>query len=210
MCLLGKGICSLGSVLRENSKLTHVLLQASPLSFSVAVIDECHVCSCLPAPTSPAGPLNMCLISGPLQWELWVFAFLLCIPHMPALSIFVVIRMDASHCLGFFIFHCHGILTVPKGRQVECGSHCQMILIYKGIKKTRVQISRGRICSDVLNLVWGVKICLESQSMNCKCDSIYLDRYVCLHTHTHIWMVIFTILVWRFLYLYSSVFLNRC
>lgn len=96
MCLLGEGICSLGSVLRENSKLTHVLLQASPLSFSVAVTDECHVCSCLPAPNSPAGPLNMCLISGPLQWELWVFAFLLCIPHMPALSIFVVIRVAYS------------------------------------------------------------------------------------------------------------------
>lgn len=107
-----------------------------------------------------------------------------------------------------------GILTVPKGRQVECGSHCQMILIYKGIKKARVQISRGRICSYAVNLVWGVKICLEkgleSQSMKCKCDRIYLDRYVCMHIHTHIWIVIFTILVWRFLYLYSSVFLNRC
>lgn len=57
MCLLGEGICSLGSVLRENSKLTHMLLQASPLSFSVAdaVTDDYRVCSCLPALSSPAG-----------------------------------------------------------------------------------------------------------------------------------------------------------
>lgn len=119
----------------------------------IVVTDDCPVCDGLPAPTSPAGPLNMCLISAPLQCELWVFAFPLCIPHMPALSILVVMGEDASHWFCFFIFHCHGISTVAKGRRVECGSHCQMILILKGIKKAWVQISRGRIFSDVLN--WG-------------------------------------------------------
>lgn len=75
---------------------------------------------------------------------------LLCTPHIPALSILVVIGEDAPHWFCFFIFHSHG-----KGRRVQCGSHCQMILIFKGIKKAQVQIRRGRIFSDVLNLVGG-------------------------------------------------------
>lgn len=134
----GEGVCSLGSSLRQNSKLMYVLLQASPMCFSLA--DCCNR-------WLPCVQLSPCTefvcwsadhvfdVRTPGR-ELCVFAFLLCMLHAHHSSVYL--SGDLCGCISLSLFLCFSLpppTHSPEWRWVEFGSHCELFLIYKGIKK---------------------------------------------------------------------------
>lgn len=136
----GEGVCSLGSSLRQNSKLMYVLLQASPLCFSLA--DCCN--RWLPCVQLSPRTEFLCWsadhvfdVRTPGRRELCVFAFLLCIlhaHHSPAVSQWWSVWMHLTVFISLvFIATAYSLDRMKMSRV-----WISLWDIYKGIKKAQL------------------------------------------------------------------------